>query len=439
MIECWAAGLGAFRIGRYDDAERLYRRFVELEPDHHLGASYLGRCLLRQDRYDEAIPWLLRAVTLEPTGYLDHRMLGTLYALTGEGELAMESYREAIKYNPEDGLAHLNLGMLLATENRYDLAMVQYDKALAFAPDEPPLHFHRGLALKRTNRPGEAIAEFAEALRLKPSYSRALEQLAVTQNQLGKSDEAMAMLASAMERNPDDATIYHALGQIYLARGDNELAGENFARVIELLPNNAVARQNYGVTLYLLARYAESIEQLQQAIEVDKSFKRPLFYLGRALEAVGELDEAQKRFDQLIEASPRFASAYPAAANLRAQRGDSAGAIDLLRNAYEMFPENIDIANDLAWQLATSPDQLQRSGEEAVKLAEYANALRGGESFNELDTLAAAYAEVGRFDDAVSAAQQALSLTIQSGLPDVTAAISARLELFRQGLPYRGP
>lgn len=437
VIECWAAGLGAFRIGRYEDAERMYRRFVELEPEHHLGASYLGRCLLRQDRYDEAIPWLRRAVELDPTGYLDHRMLGTLLALKGETDAAMESYREAIKHNAEDAVSHLNLGMLLAIQDRFDLAIAQYDTGLKYAPDEAPLHFHRGLALKRTKRLPEAADEFAEALRLKPDYSRALEQLAVTKHQMGRSNEALELLNEAMDKDPGDATIYHALGQIYAAKGELDLAGENFARVVEYLPDNAVARQNYGTNLFLRGRADEAVVQLRKALELDASFMQTRFYLAQALEAAGDLDEAASTYEDLLAAAPRFAMAYPAAANLLAQRGDAAAAIALLRRGYELLPQNINVANDLAWQLATCPDDDQRDGQEAVRLAEYANALRGGERFNELDTLAAAYAEAGRFDEAVSAAEQALSIVMQTGQEEVIAEISARLELFRHGRPYR--
>ncbi len=78
-----------------------------------------------------------------------------------------------------------------------------------------------------------------------------------------------------------------------------------------------------------------------------------------------------------------------------------------------------------------------RNGREAVELAEFANAQMGGESCNEFDTLAAAYAEAGRFEDAVVTAERALFVARERNQPDLAGPISVRLELFRQGQPYR--
>ena len=77
-----------------------------------------------------------------------------------------------------------------------------------------------------------------------------------------------------------------------------------------------------------------------------------------------------------------------------------------------------------------------RDGAKAVELAEHANALAGGESCNELDTLAAAYARVGRFDDAIVAAEQALVIATRAKQHDLASQIAARLDLFRTGKSY---
>lgn len=436
VIELWAAGLGAFKIGKYEEAEKLYRRFHDLEPTHPFGASYLARCLMRQERYDEAIPWFRKAIELDPKAYLDTRMLGTLLAISGQYGEAMDAYRDTLKYNPDDKVARLNLGMLLAAEQKYDLAMAQYDAGLAVAPDEPTLHFHRGLALKNTDRLKEAVESFEEALRLKPDYTRALEQVAVTRHQLGETQQVLEMLARILEENPDEPTVYHALAQIRASDGDIEGAGENFRKVVELLPTNPVAQQNYGTNLYLRGRYQEAIEHLTEAIKLDPNFPQPRYFLAKAYEAEGRLDDAATTYQELLEQNPRFQMTYSAAADLMTRQGDMAGAIEMLRRGYEFLSDNIEVANDLAWHLATCSDAAQRRGEEAVTLAEYASGRRGATGFNELDTLATAYAEVGRFDDAVATAERALAVARRLGQPEHTVAIAARLELFREGKPY---
>ena len=82
----------------------------------------------------------------------------------------------------------------------------------------------------------------------------------------------------------------------------------------------------------------------------------------------------------------------------------------MLRRGRTQVPDGALIANDLAWRLATSGDDKLRSAQEAVELATQANTLAGGRNVQILDTLAAAYAEAGRFAEARDTARQAIEL-----------------------------
>ncbi len=143
-------------------------------------------------------------------------------------------------------------------------------------------------------------------------------------------------------------------------------------------------------------------------------------------------------YQKFLELKPEYTGAYIHAAEVAVRAGESAIAISLLRQGHDRMSDNIVIANDLAWRLATVPDERARNGEEAVRLAEYVNAHKGSESCNELDTLAAAYAEAGMFEKAVSTAERALMIAQQTAQPDLAEMIAGRLALFREGKPYHG-
>jgi Flp pilus assembly protein TadD len=87
----------------------------------------------------------------------------------------------------------------------------------------------------------------------------------------------------------------------------------------------------------------------------------------------------------------------------------------------------------LAWLLATSPEAAIRNGGEAVKLAARAVDLSHGRNASMLDALAAAYADVGRFPEAVATVRRALELAP----PQLVPALKARLELYLRGNPFR--
>ena len=207
----------------------------------------------------------------------------------------------------------------------------------------------------------------------------------------------------------------------------------------ELVPDNAMALQNHGSNLMSEGRYAEAIEWFSKALELRPEFPRALVNLAAALEHAGELDKASATYERLLSVSTRNPIPYVRAANLASRRGDDAGAITLLRRAYAILPDSLIIANDLAWRLATAGDAELRDGPRALELATYVNAQKGSESCTELDTLAAAYAEVGRFDDAVAAAEQALAIARRTNQDDLVSEISQRLELFRRQEPFRIP
>ena len=104
--------------------------------------------------------------------------------------------------------------------------------------------------------------------------------------------------------------------------------------------------------------------------------------------------------------------------------------------ALEIVPGLLSARNHLAWVLATCADGSVRSGARAIEHAEQANRLSGGKDPGILDTLAAAYAEAGRLDDAVRTAQTALQSAKGAGSAETAQRIQERLQLYQAGRPY---
>ncbi len=103
----------------------------------------------------------------------------------------------------------------------------------------------------------------------------------------------------------------------------------------------------------------------------------------------------------------------------------------------ELKPDDADAQNNLAWLLATCPADSLRNGAEAIEHAQRANQLCGGRRANVLNTLAAAYAEAGRFSEALAAAHKALELATQQNHRDWAEVLRARIALYEAGKPYR--
>jgi tetratricopeptide (TPR) repeat protein len=105
--------------------------------------------------------------------------------------------------------------------------------------------------------------------------------------------------------------------------------------------------------------------------------------------------------------------------------------------AVKMNPDWPIALNDLAWIRATAPQAELRNGLEAVRLAERACELSGGKEARFLGTLDAAYAEAGRFAEAIATAEKARELALAAGDKGIAAAAGQRLTLYRKQQPYR--
>ena len=123
-------------------------------------------------------------------------------------------------------------------------------------------------------------------------------------------------------------------------------------------------------------------------------------------------------------------------ANVSAEKHQFSEAIDHLQRVLELDTNSVPALNDLAWLRATAPDPGLRNGPEAVRLAERACQLTQNNDADAITTLALAYAEAGRFDDAVVTARKARAVALAQGQTEVAARNEQLLELYKSGRAF---
>jgi Flp pilus assembly protein TadD len=162
-----------------------------------------------------------------------------------------------------------------------------------------------------------------------------------------------------------------------------------------------------GRTLLQAGEIEPALEHLRRAVEIDPGRAHHHHALGIAEERLGRNDAAASRYSEAIRLDPRHAGAHGNLGMLRLDQGRSDEAVALLELALRFDPNSVTTRNNLAWLLATSGDPTLRDPERAVRLAEEAREAEGDGDPELLDTLAAAYASVGRFEDAARIAARA--------------------------------
>jgi twitching motility protein PilT len=115
----------------------------------------------------------------------------------------------------------------------------------------------------------------------------------------------------------------------------------------------------------------------------------------------------------------------------------AATAVEQLRARLQQNPSDLGTINDLAWILATSPIDAIRNGKEAVRLGEQAREMTHGEEPAVLDTLSAAYAEIGKFSRSVECMRKAIALATKRNDLPMLSSLNMRIKNYLQNQPYR--
>jgi tetratricopeptide (TPR) repeat protein len=151
----------------------------------------------------------------------------------------------------------------------------------------------------------------------------------------------------------------------------------------------------------------------------------------------GRIDEARSHFEEALAIEPNFADAHYNLGNLYLQIGVPQEALTHYQRALETKPDDIQALNNMAWILATWPNSSVRDGVKAVALAEHADSLTSRRNQVIAATLAAAYAEAGRFPEAVRTAARALQLATSEGNEARALSIREQLETYKAGNAFR--
>jgi protein O-mannosyl-transferase len=159
--------------------------------------------------------------------------------------------------------------------------------------------------------------------------------------------------------------------------------------------------------------------------------------LGGAFLQIGRVDDAITQLQKALELDPNLPDAPNNLGGALLQKGQAMQAVAHFQKALELKPDFPGAANNLAWVLATWPDASCRNGTRAVELALQVNQITGGGHLMALRTLAAAFAEAGRFPDAIATASRALQLANAQANAFFIQALQADLQLYQSGQPLR--
>jgi len=327
-----------------------------------------------------------------------------------------------------------------AQEEKGDLgdAIRLYREALACKPAYPEAHFFLGRALEAEGRTADAMSEYREALRLWPDFDAAHVMIGLLLAAQNKFYEAESHYEAAVRANPESAAAQSDWGMALLKQGRWQESAAHYEEALRLDPTLAEAHANLAVAYLRMGRLPDGTTELWAALDLNPADADNRFNLGNAL-------NQEQQWAEAADVLKPLALSEPANSSVQFQYGLDLEHLDQIPDAMSHYaaalrqnPDFPDALQHLAWIAATEAHPELRNGTEAVKMAARACALTGQKRPSMLLTLAAAYAEAGRFSDALATVGKAEQLAKTQGQTGLEAEAEHLRARFAAGQPFHG-
>jgi tetratricopeptide (TPR) repeat protein len=307
-------------------------------------------------------------------------------------------FDEAVKLTPTDADVLRFRGMNYLTQNNLELAITDFNAAISLDPKDAETYEARGMAEAAGNKLDESLASFSKAIELEPNSPAALTHRARIRAMKSDVPGALADVEQAMKLRPSSqALLLHA--SLLAASGKFEQALGELNVLRQVMP--------------------DSPDVLMQVAAVHQAARQP--------------EKAIEAYSHLLGVEPHNPAALRGRADMFLNQGKQAEAIADYEEALKVDGKNSGVLNNLAWVLATSPNDELRDGKRAIDLAKQACEVTEYKQAHIISTLAAAYAESGDWENAVTWSQKAVDL----GDEQTKTQLAKELESYQQKKPWR--
>jgi tetratricopeptide (TPR) repeat protein len=358
-----------------------------------------AQALSERGELTEAIEAFTSALALDRKLHAAYYNRGHCYLRLGRLDEALADIESSLLLNPNFVDAIAIRGQIATLRGKYDLAQADLDKALAMSPNSSVALTYRGNLWVAQADYERARADYDRALQLNPAESRAYQGCGLVWLAQGKLDAALADCSQALAAGANDSSAYSLRGQVWLAKDDHDRAIADFSAAMAKSPKVADLLRDRGLAYYLKGDLDHAIADLNEAIRLNS--QDPVSYNNRG------------------------------AAHLKAGRYEESVAD--LETAIQLKPDFPNPYKHLAWLRATCPEPALRDGSSAVAHATRALELSKEKPADWYAVLAAAYAEAGDFDQAVSWQKKCL----EQSKPTDQPTMQDRLALFESHQPFR--
>jgi tetratricopeptide (TPR) repeat protein len=481
-------GMDAYDKGDYDQAIADFNQAIQLDPKNAKAYYKRGNAYGHKDEYDKAIADEDQAIQIDPK-YVDAYLnRGWDYSSKGDYGKAVADCDQAILIDPKDAHAYNDRAWLYSSKGDYAKAIADCDQAIQLDPKNAQAYGNRGWAHGMKGDYDQAISDLDQAIQLDPKLKNVYYSRGWAYSSKGDYDQAISDLDQAIQLNPKLKDAYYSRAMAYGMKGEYDKAIADYSQAIQLDPKSAKAYDNLAwllatcpqanfrdgkkavayatkscelsawkdpVAVDVLAAACAEVGDFDNAVKWESQYlATPNLSINQVADAQsraalyqanqpyhqpehkGDHDKAIADYSQTIQLDPKNVNAYNNRGIDYDDKGDYDKAIADYNQGIQLDPKNALAYNNLALLLATCPEASFRDGKKAVEYATKACELTDWKNPGMVETLAAACAEAGDFDNAIKWQNQYQQTLYPKGKVDEIRDSTSRLWLYGDHKPY---
>ena len=351
--------------------------------------------------------------------------------LTDEREESLADLNKAIELYPRNLAAWRARGVFHMAGGDFDKALSDLQELLTRDPDDLLAHQAIAQTLRELKQFDEAVEHLDQVIEANPDSSLAFNLKARIEEEKGNIDAALDNLNQAIQVQPNDlgAILYRA--RLLTASQQFDLALADVDQALKLRPQLPQAVLLRSMISAAQDRYDDAIADLRQLLNQEPDNTELKIQIGVMYEADRQPRKAIELYNEILEKDPDNWTALRRRGDAQLSIANQGEAIRDYEAALVLNPDDTGSLNNLAWVLATSPNDALRNGQRALEHARKACELTQYEAPHILSTLAASYAELGQFEEAIKWSAKAVAMDADE------AQLANELESYQAGKPWR--
>lgn len=321
-----------YQSGQFREAEQLFRRLLERDPDNWQHALLLGLSRHSQGDSDEGVKWVRRSVELGDGQPVTHYYLGRLMADSGQRNAAREQFSQAIALDPNHVEARTGMGLVSMMGADFKRAVSEFKTALRAADDHLPALTALARCLIELEQFDQAYPYANKALQANPENPVALGIMGQVLFGLGQLDLAEKCFREGLEKAPDSAEMHGRLAELLKARRSDQEALEHYIKAIE---------KDYGGaplivdTSICLERIGDPVQARMLMQKAHARWPNDVSVAVRLAELTLLADKPEAAREILAGLDPEDAAVLEMQARVADYQGDAERARDILQRVVE--------------------------------------------------------------------------------------------------------